>query len=228
MLFSLPISSAYYHTQEQKGKIKPDSNLIYTLSEESNPKDVFGLLQISYKSFKEGLQLAGINIINQTFLMQYSNFEAYLTDVVMNAFMQKGVIEDPYEKTLHFLSTSKWHGKIHSITNKFEVKLGDRIFIERFKNIQMSFLKQEYNKPLDFLESWAEIRHRIVHYNGIADKTYLDRFPNSMLHEGQTIRIPAETALSMQTFFFTLTDVIDEAFAFKFGWERKIVDPYHV
>lgn len=214
--------------KEQEGKIKPNSNIIIVLDEGlggTESIESIGKITIDYGTLKGQLQSAQANLANQTFLMLYGNAEAYIADMVIDAYRETETKIDPYEAAIKLISTTRWQGKIHRIINKFGVNLGATVFIEKFKGIEISLLKHKYDNPLEFLESLAEVRHRLVHYPGHVDKTFLEKFPNSGLSEGGTISLPGGATLSMHLFFVQLTDVIDEAFASKFGWERKMVIP---
>lgn len=201
--------------QEKLGKFKPDTAFRLKMGDGS-------IAQMNYGLFKKYFTKAGAHLTNQVFLMLYGNFEAYLCDLVLDALTQMKV-SDPYEETLRLMYTSKWRGKMDRITQKLNVPLGTKVFVNQFKDIDMGFLGQQCKNPIEFLEKAADLRHRLVHYSSKVDKEFLNVYPNAGLSEGDTISLPFGLPMSLQLFYAHLTDVIDKAFSSKFGWQRTVV-----
>ena len=201
--------------QEEQGKFRTDTPFRLKMPNGN-------ISQMNYGLFKKYFANAGSHLTNQVFLMLYGNFEAYLADLVLDALTQMN-IPDSYEETLRLLYTSKWQGKIDRITQKLKVQLGTRKFRNGFRNIDMDFLGQRCQNPIDFLEKVADLRHRLVHYSGRVDKQFVTDYPKSGLSEGSLISLPLGFPMSIQLFFVHLTDLIDEAFCLKFGWQRTVV-----
>ncbi len=135
------------------------------------------------------------------------------------------LVPHPYEETLRLMFTSKWRGKIDRISQKSGVGLGTGVFVNKSREIDMGFLGERCNNPVEFLEKAADLRHRVVHYSGRVDKAFAMAYPKAGLAEGDSITLPFGFPMSFQLFFSQLTDVIDEVFSLKFGWERKTVAP---
>lgn len=201
--------------QEKQGKFKLDTAFRLKMDDGNTA-------QMNYGLFKKYFTKAGAHLTNQVFLMLYGNFEAYLCDLILDALTQMKE-SDPYEETLRLMSTSKWRGKMDRVTQKLNVPLGTRVFMNQFKDIDMRFLGQQCNNPIEFLEKVADLRHRLVHYSGKVDKEFSKAYPNTGLSEGATISLPFGLPMSLQLFFAHLTDVIDKAFSLQYGWQRTVV-----
>lgn len=204
---------------EKEGKFKSDTWFRIKMEPSG------GIAQMNYGLFKKYFAKAGAHLTNQVFLMLYGNFEAYVSDLVLDALTQMNLVPDPYEETLRLMYTSKWRGKIDRITQKLGVSLGTRVFVNKFREIDMGFLGERCNNPIEFMEKAADLRHRLVHYSGRVDKAFIAAYPKAGLVEGDSITLPFGFPMELQLFFSHLTDVIDDAFSSKFGWQRKIVAP---
>ena len=201
--------------QEKQGKFKPDTPFRLKITDGN-------IAQMNYGLFKKCFANAGVHLTNQVFLMLYGSFEAFIADLVLDALTQINT-NDPYEEALRLMYTSKWRGKMDKIAQKLGVQLGTGIFLSKFQNIDMGFLGERCPNPIEFLEKAADLRHRLVHYSGRADKQFAKDYPKSGLSEGDIISLPFGLPMSMQPFFAHLTDVIDDAFCSKFGWQRTVV-----
>ena len=206
---------------EEKGEFKPDTQFRLTMGPNG------GVIQMNYGLYKKHFANAGIHLTNQVFLMLYGNFEAYLCDLVLDALTHLGSIVDPYEETLQLMVTSRWRGKIDRIDKKLDIgiRLGTRTFVSMFRDIDMEFLGERCENPIEFLGKVADLRHRLVHSSGRVDSEFVAAYPKAGLLPGQTISLPFGTPLPIQLFFARLTDVFDEAFSKKYGWHRTIVSP---
>lgn len=204
---------------EREGKLKQDTPL------RINMKPSGGIIQTNYGLFKKHFANAGIHLTNQVFLMLYGNFEAYLADLVLDALTQMNSDRDPYEETLRLMYMSKWRGKIDRISHKVGVRLGTRVFVNKFRHIDMGFLGERCKNPIEFLDKAADLRHRLVHSSGRVDEAFVAAYPKAGLSIGQTISLPFGFPVPLQLFFSHLTEVIDEAFSSKFGWPRTAVAP---
>jgi hypothetical protein len=76
----------------------------------------------------------------------------------------------------------------------------------------MVFEGKKIKKPLQLLDSLAQVRHRIVH-------------ASSLLESGNLIFININMFHSLFGFFFLLTDYIDNLFAKKFNYSRNKINP---
>jgi len=206
---------------EKEGKFKPDTPLRITMEPSG------GIIQTNYGLYKKHFANAGIHLTNQVFLMLYGNFEAYLSDLVLDALTHVGSIADPYEETLQLMVASRWRGKIDRINQKLGIGilLGTRTFVNKFRDIDMGFLGERCENPIEFLEKAADLRHRLVHSSGRVDSEFVAAYPKAGLSIGQTISLPFGFPIPLQLFFAHLTDVFDEAFSKKYGWPRTIVSP---
>ena len=206
---------------EKEGKFKPDTPLRIHMGPSG------GIIQTNYGLFKKHFANAGIHLTNQVFLMLYGNFEAYLSDLVLDALAQIGSVADPYEETLRLMVTSRWRGKIDRINQKLGMgkRLGASMFVGKFRDVDMGFLGERCKNPIEFLDKAADLRHRLVHSSGRIDKEFVSAYPKAGLSIGQTISLPFGFPIPLQLFFSHLTDVIDEAFSNKFGWRRTMESP---
>jgi len=96
-------------------------------------------MQCNYGLLKTTYDEAVKQLSNQAFLMVYGNLEAYLVDVVNEAFANVGS-SDPSQDAVNIMARTKWEGKIDSICQRFSMKLGKRQFADRFCDIKMEFL----------------------------------------------------------------------------------------
>ena len=76
----------------------------------------------------------------------------------------------------------------------------------------MNFEGKKHKNPLHFLDELAQIRHRIVH-------------ASSILENDRLIFIHMNNFNTLFGFFFLLTDYVDNLFAKRFGYDRKMINP---
>ncbi|MEN6301924.1 MAG: hypothetical protein ABFD96_04325 [Armatimonadia bacterium] len=163
-------------------------------------------------------------LTNQVFLMVYGNFEAYLLDMVHDA-LSVGHTEDPTQEAIQVLACSRWPGKFDRIHQQLGVGLGKGKMRNAFANLEMGFLGQPSNDPVDFLQKIAGLRHCLVHSAARADSDFVASYPRCGLSPGDRIQLPFEFPFGLHMFFVLFTDVIDEAFCLRFGWARREVLP---
>jgi len=120
---------------------------------------------------------------------------------------------------------SKWQGKIDRISKKLGIRLGTRVFINKFHDIDMGFLGEPCKSPIELLEKAADLRHRLVHSSGRVDAAFIATYPKAGLSVGQVISLPFGFPIPLQLLFYHLTEVFDEAFSSNFGWQRTTVAP---
>lgn len=209
---------------EKEGKLKSDTPLRLDM------KPSGGIIQTNYGLFKKHVTDAGIHLTNQVFLMLYGNLEAYLSDLVLDALTQMGSMSNPLQMTLKLMITSKWQAKIDRINQKLGIgkQLGKSALLGKFKNIDMGFLGEPCQDPIEFLEKVADFRHRLVHSSGRVDKEFASTYPQAGLSIGQTLSLPFGFPIPFQLFLSHLTGVIDEAFSDKFGWKRTMVSVHNL
>lgn len=177
----------------------------------------YGLMK---KTFNETLR----QLSNQAFLMVYGNLEAYLIDVVYEAFSNQGSA-DPSQDAVNIMARTKWEGKIDSICQRFSLELGKRQFADSFRNIKMEFLGESFSEPLPFLQNIAEIRHLLVHSSGRIGDRLIQRYPEAGFTKDTVIAIPFELPFDLHLFLTVFSDVFDKSFSDKFNWPRNIVQP---
>jgi hypothetical protein len=181
--------------------------------------------QMTYHLFKKYWQSAGQHLTNQTFLMIYGNFEAYIADLLMDALDALEPEGDSYEGAKNLLIGHKWEGKISRIDNRLDLGLKGRLLKEWFKDIELTFLGAKCSQPLDYLEKVSDLRDRVVHYGSRVDVGLQAAYPSAGFKVGDEIFFPFDMPSELHLFLMHLSDLIDEAFCEKFGWERLQVKP---
>lgn len=184
-------------------------------------------IQCKYSQLKGTYGRAQTQLSNQAFLMVYGNLEAYLVDLVTEAFAVTGSPE-PSQDALTIMARAKWEGKIDSIGQRFGLELGKRQFADRFQNVKMEMENESFTEPIAFLQRIAEIRHLLVHSAGRLGDSLVRRFPQTGLTNDTVITIPTELPFELHVFLTGFSDVFDKAFSEKFGWARKIVKPHEL
>ena len=204
---------------ETEGKLKPDTQIKIDM----NPDG--GIILTNYGLFKKQYTVAGRHLTNQVFLMLYGNFEAYFSDLVLDALIQMGSISNPIKSTITIMTASKWRAKFDRINQKLGIgkQLGRAALISKFKDVEMGFLGDLCQDPVDFLEKMADFRHRLVHSSGRVDQDFKATYPKAGLSVGQILSLPFGLPIPLQLFYSHLTDIMDQAFAKKFGWNRKLL-----
>jgi hypothetical protein len=160
---------------EKEGKFREDTPF------RVNMEPSGGIMQFNYGLYKKAFSKAGAYLTNQVFLMLYGNFEAFVTDLVLDSLYQINFQPDPYQEALNLMSSSKWRGKIDRITKKIGVNLGIGVFVKKFQGVDMGFLGEQCHDPIEFMEKVADFRHRLVHYGGRIDKNFLTQYPKTVL-----------------------------------------------
>jgi len=102
----------------------------------------------------------------------------------------------------------------------FGLSLGHRRYVAAYQAIEMRFLGRLTSDPVECLQSVADLRHRLVHSAGRADARLLAEYPDSGLIEGAPIELPFGIPFRIHFLFVPFTEILDEAFSGKFGWER--------
>lgn len=166
-------------------------------------------------------------LANQTLTSIYGNFEAYIIDILIDAFDRMGA-DNPQQESLKMLSMKGWEGKIDSIGQKLGVSIGKKQFQEKFKGIPMEFEGQACANSILFLQNIADVRHLIVHSAGRIDRRLANSYPHVNLREGDEIAVPVELPFDLHMFLIAFSDVFDRAFADKFNWERRVVQPEYL
>jgi hypothetical protein len=182
------------------------------------------VMQTTYRQLRKSHSRAGAQLTNQIFLMIYGNFDAYLFDLVRDALSDLAV-QDPIQEAVSMLASMRWAGKIDRLSNKLSVKLPKRKLLQKYKDIEMGFLGKASKNPIDFLQSMANLRHRLVHSAGRADPKLIQEYPNSGLKEGDLIELPFGLPYSINFFFVPFTDVLDESFCDQYSWRREMIAP---
>ena len=181
--------------------------------------------QFNYGALKRFHATAGTTLTNQVFLMLYGNFEAFLSDLVLDALSELGDSADPEQEAIYLMMARKWPGKFDKMTQRLKVKLGKRVLVRHFSGIDMGFLGKATNDPRVYLQMMADLRHRLVHAGSRANRKFVARYPESGLKAGDSINVPFGLPLELQLIFTHLSEAVDEAFANRFGWERTMVAP---
>ena len=178
-------------------------------------------IQTSYRRIRAAFSKAGGQLTNQVFLYVYGNFEAFLTDLCHDALLALGSAE-PLQEATSLTVMTRWRGKLDRINEKFGLGLGKRRYVAAYQQLDMGFLGRATTDPIEFLQAMAEFRHRLVHSAGRADAKLLSEYPQSGLKAGEVIELPFGLPFGIHFFFVPLTDLIDGAFATKFGWQRPL------
>lgn len=184
-----------------------------------------GIAQFNYGAFKRFHASAGATLTNQVFLMLYGNFEAFLSDLVLDALSELGDSQDPEKEVIDMMMAAKWPGKLDRIAQRLKVKIGKRMLVRHFSGIDMGFLGQATDDPRVYLQMMADLRHRLVHAGSKVNRRFVARYPKSGLKAGDPISLPLGLPLELQLWLTHLSEAIDGAFASRFGWDRTMVAP---
>ena len=201
----------------QREDLSPDTPIRITEEDGTKRAAPYRLLRSRSPTLRQ--QLA-----NQVFLMLYGSFEAYIADVVCDAYSQLGE-GDPESRTLQTIYGKRWPGRLDSMHQDLQVQLPKRRFTSAFKGQTLVFLGKKRDDPRDFLEDLAQVRHLLVHSAGRVSAAFLADYPEAAISAGDLINIPYATLRHIELFLFRMTDVLDAAFAEKFGWARPVKDP---
>ena len=68
----------------------------------------------------------------------------------------------------------------------------------------------------------------MVHSSGRVDESFARKYPNANLKAGDALGLPYNLPFQLNLFFIHLSDLFDEVFAAKYGWERETVAPEKV
>jgi hypothetical protein len=175
--------------------------------------------QTTYARISAAFAKAGGQLTNQIFLLLYGNFEAFVADLAHDAFSLLGAA-DPLQEAILLTANTKWEGKLDRVAQKFGLSLGHRRYVAAYQSIEMRFLGRLTSDPAEFLQAVGDLRHRLVHSGGRADAGLLAEYPDSGLTEGALIELPFGIPFGIHFFFVPFTELLDEAFSAKFGWER--------
>ncbi len=155
----------------------------------------------------------GINILTrQAFIMFYGSFETYLFQLLERSFPNVGITEDILDKSRDILMLKKWDGKFCKMNEVFSIEYKANDLMNWFNNFEMDFEGRKHKNPLNFLDALAQVRHRIVHASSILENDRLIFIHMNIFHE-------------LFSFFFFLTDYVDNQFAKRFGYDRKKINP---
>ena len=157
----------------------------------------------------------------------YGNVEAYLIDLVTEAFSTLGSL-DPSQDALIIMARTRWEGRIDSIGQRFGLKLGKTQFADRFRNIKMEVQGETFNEPVSFVQRIADIRHLLVHSAGRLGDRLADLYSDKGITKDTVITIPTELPFEFHVFLTGFSDVFDKAFSDKFGWPRSMVQPHEL
>jgi hypothetical protein len=185
------------------------------------------VIQCKHRTLIDMYPAALKQLANQTFTVIYGNFEAYIVDVLVDAF-EIMKVENPQQDALKLLAMKGWEGKIDSIGQKIGVSVGKRQFQEKFKSIPMEFAGQSCSDSISFLQNIADLRHLIVHSAGRVDERLARSHPEANLKKGEDLAVPVELPFDLHLFLNAFTDVFDKAFADKFNWERNLIQPEYL
>jgi hypothetical protein len=158
----------------------------------------------------------GINLLTrQAFVMFYGSFETYLFQLFEKSFPLIGVTEDILDRSRDILMLKKWDGKFCKMNEAFNIGYMAGDLIRQFNTFEMDFEGKKHKNPLNFLDDLAQIRHRIVH-------------ASSILENDKMIYIDMNIFHGFFSFFFLLTDYVDELFSKRFGYTRNSINPSKV
>lgn len=197
-----------------------------TIGDSTPMRLVFGVhtFQTSYRMFRSAFAKAGAQLTNQTFLLLYGNFEAFVADMSRDALVALGAAE-PLEEAVALVAMTKWRGKLDRIAQRFSLTLGHGRYVTAYQAIDMQFLGRPMTDPIEFLQAMADLRHRLVHSAGRADPALLAEYPQSGLTDGALIELPLGLPVAIHFWFVPLTDLLDDAFSARFGWARATRSP---
>ncbi len=184
-------------------------------------------IQCKYSLMKSTYAKALTQLSNQAFLMVYGNLEAYLVDLVREAFTALGS-PDPSQDALNIMARTKWEGKIDSIGQCFGMELGKRQFADRFRDVKMAMQGQSFNEPIAFLQKIAEIRHLLIHSAGRLGDRLIHQYSDAGFTKDTVITTPAELPFELHVFLTGFSEVFDKAFSDRFDWPRNMVQPHEL
>ncbi len=179
-----------------------------------------GFSMLNYGLFKKIFARAGIKLANQVFLMLYGNFEAYIIDMVLDSLTEQKCLS-PYEEVLRLMSSSRWRGKMDRIAKKTGVPLTTSRFIAKFKGIEMEFLGDTIENPIEFLENIADFRHLLVHNSGRVTDNFIKKYPHANVTIGDQLQLPAGFPMNMQLYLTYLSGLVDDIFCSTFSWTQQ-------
>ena len=167
---------------------------------------------------------AGGELTRQFFVAFYGNFEAFLSDHVLAAYVATKNTE-PERNTISLMMGRRWPGKLDRISQEFGLGLRATELRRLYEEFEMEFFSQSFDDPVTFLDSVADLRHRIVHSSGRVDQPLLDKYPKCDLQLGQLIELPFNLPAYLWLFFVPLSEELDRLFAEQFNWTRTEVQP---
>jgi hypothetical protein len=203
---------------EKEGKLKPDTPTKIRIETQGiDIRQNYGLLK---KTFSK----AGAQLTNQVFLGIYGNFEAYMLDTI-SAALKELAFPSPDDEAVKTMLGTAWRGKFDRVVQKTGVTLGQRKMVDKFRNLDMGFLGEKCEDPIDFLNRMADFRHRLVHSSGRVDMALIKKYPKVNLVDGDLMELPFGLPQGIHMFLVLLAEVVDEAFATRFNWTRSLVAP---
>ena len=57
------------------------------------------------------------------------------------------------------------------------------------------------------------------------DEAFASQYPKANMRAGDTISLPTDLPIALHLFLVHLSDLFDEIFAAKFGWDRTTIGP---
>jgi hypothetical protein len=180
--------------------------------------------QTNYKLLLGAFNKSAGQLVNQVFIMIYGNLEAYLIDVLINAFKEEAVT-NAQQEAISLMYGTTWKGKIDRISQRFNVSIGKRQIRSAYKEIVLEVFGLETKDPLDLLMAMADVRHRLIHSAGRADSQFITRYPGAGINEGDLIQVPSGIPMDLHFFQVPLTGLIDEKFSSKYNWKRTMESP---
>ena len=208
----------YVEQIEKSGKLKSDTPI--RLKIESQGIE----LRLNYGLLKKQFAQAGSQLTNNVFLGVYGNFEAYMLDIIAAGFKELSHANPEDEAVKTMLGTT-WEGKFNRVIQRIGVNLGKQRMVNKFHDLDMGFFGEKCSDPIDFLDRMTDLRHRLVHSSGRADKALVNKYPKANLKPGDLIELPFGLPYGIHMFFVFLAEFIDEVFATKFNWIRSAVVP---
>jgi hypothetical protein len=151
-------------------------------------------------------------LCRQVFVMFYGSWETYLFQILERSFPLIGISENILEKSLAILMSGSWDGKFCKMQNTPGIDYKASDLISHFKRFEMDFGGKIFEKPFDFLDEIAQIRHRIVHYS-------------SMMENGEPIFINFQQLPSTYSFYAHLTEYVDKLYSNKFNYTQIKINP---
>ena len=177
-------------------------------------------MQAPFRVVRRMFERAGPQLTNYIFVMIYGSFEAFLADLVLDAFDDQGYT-DPSEETLRLMTGVQWVGKIDRISQVFKLNLGKRVRRSAFHEMSMESMGRQIDDPADFLQTLATVRHRIVHYSGRVDRSLAEEFASFGVKEGEAITLAPRIPFEVHFFLIHFSELFDSEFCRRFGWSRE-------